>query len=117
MDTATLPHPTPRRVQTGPHAHPHQGPLIPVASDVACLQVWIVNVAFVGDPADGPNDWVLVDAGMPMSAHKILRAAEERFGPGARPRSIVLTHGHFDHVGALETLVEAWDVPVYAHEL
>jgi glyoxylase-like metal-dependent hydrolase (beta-lactamase superfamily II) len=29
----------------------------------------------------------------------------------------VLTHGHFDHVGALEDLAETWDVPVYAHEL
>jgi len=91
--------------------------LLPITADVACLQVWIVNVAFVGDPAGGPNDWVLVDAGMPMSAHKIQQAAEERYGPGARPRAIVLTHGHFDHVGALKTLAEGWDVPVYAHEL
>jgi glyoxylase-like metal-dependent hydrolase (beta-lactamase superfamily II) len=29
----------------------------------------------------------------------------------------VLTHGHFDHVGALETLSGEWDVPVYAHRL
>jgi glyoxylase-like metal-dependent hydrolase (beta-lactamase superfamily II) len=28
-----------------------------------------------------------------------------------------LTHGHFDHVGPLETLAEEWDVPVYAHAL
>jgi glyoxylase-like metal-dependent hydrolase (beta-lactamase superfamily II) len=26
-----------------------------------------------------------------------------------------MTHGHFDHVGALETLAEEWNVPVYAH--
>jgi glyoxylase-like metal-dependent hydrolase (beta-lactamase superfamily II) len=29
----------------------------------------------------------------------------------------VLTHGHFDHVGALHALLEHWDVPVYAHPL
>jgi glyoxylase-like metal-dependent hydrolase (beta-lactamase superfamily II) len=29
----------------------------------------------------------------------------------------VLTHGHFDHVGALHTLLEKWDVPLYAHRL
>jgi glyoxylase-like metal-dependent hydrolase (beta-lactamase superfamily II) len=27
-----------------------------------------------------------------------------------------MTHGHFDHVGALETLATEWNVPVYAHE-
>jgi glyoxylase-like metal-dependent hydrolase (beta-lactamase superfamily II) len=29
----------------------------------------------------------------------------------------VLTHGHFDHVGALETLAERWDAPIFAHFL
>jgi glyoxylase-like metal-dependent hydrolase (beta-lactamase superfamily II) len=35
----------------------------------------------------------------------------------------VLTHGHFDHIGSLETLLSGgdgitpWDVPVYAHHL
>jgi glyoxylase-like metal-dependent hydrolase (beta-lactamase superfamily II) len=28
-----------------------------------------------------------------------------------------MTHGHFDHVGALRELAEAWDVPIWAHEL
>ena len=77
----------------------------------------IVNAFFVGDPADGPTNWVLVDAGMPYSAAKFRAAAEERFGPGARPKAIVLTHAHFDHVGALDTLAREWDVPVYAHEM
>jgi glyoxylase-like metal-dependent hydrolase (beta-lactamase superfamily II) len=44
-------------------------------------------------------------------------AAARRFGAGARPAAIVLTHGHFDHVGALATLARAWDVPVFAHAL
>jgi hypothetical protein len=36
---------------------------------------------------------------------------------GARPAAIVMTHGHFDHVGALASLAERWDVPIYAHPL
>jgi len=26
-----------------------------------------------------------------------------------------MTHGHFDHVGVLETLAAQWDVEVYSH--
>ena len=61
--------------------------------------------------------WVMVDAGLPWSAGRIVRAAEARFGRGTRPAAIVLTHGHFDHVGALRDLARRWDVPVYAHPL
>ena len=87
---------------------------IPVARGVAALQTMIVNVVFVGEPG-GP--WALVDAGMPMTAGRIRNAAERRFGAGARPEAFILTHAHFDHVGALRTLAEHWDVPVYAHRL
>src|SRR3712207_3351949 len=76
--------------------------VIEASHDIACLQVLIANVIFVGDPADGSAGWVLVDAGMPYSAGRIVAAAEARFGRGARPRAIILTHGHFDHVGALK---------------
>lgn len=44
-------------------------------------------------------------------------AAAERFGRNARPAAIIQTHGHFDHVGALEELAADWNVPVYAHPL
>ena len=37
-----------------------------------------------------------------------------RYGERSRPAAIVLTHGHFDHVGAVEELAREWDVPVYA---
>ncbi len=33
----------------------------------------------------------------------------------ARPAAIVLTHGHFDHVGAMRALAERWDAPIVAH--
>jgi glyoxylase-like metal-dependent hydrolase (beta-lactamase superfamily II) len=92
------------------HAAPH---------DVAYLTTVLVNVAFVGrpDPHGILNDWVLVDAGIPFNAARIAAFAEERFGP-TPPRAILLTHGHFDHVGSLSALLRRWpDVPVYAHRL
>ena len=88
-----------------------------VAPGLAYRRLGIVNVAFLGRRGAGDRGWVLVDAGLPGTARLIEAAAAERFGPGARPAAIVLTHGHFDHVGALETLAERWDAPVHAHPL
>lgn len=88
-----------------------------VAQDVASVRIGFVNVVFLGRLNAGDRSWVLVDAGLPGSASRIARAAEERFGPDARPAAIVLTHGHFDHVGALRDLATWWDAPVYAHPL
>jgi glyoxylase-like metal-dependent hydrolase (beta-lactamase superfamily II) len=74
----------------------------------------MVNLYAVRNPE---GSWVLIDTGMPFSANKIRRWAEELFGPDARPSCILLTHGHFDHVGSVESLAESWDIPVYAHRL
>ncbi|GAB3048800.1 MBL fold metallo-hydrolase [Virgibacillus ainsalahensis] len=85
-----------------------------VAENVHCYTNQIVNLCFVGAP-EKSSDWVLVDTGMPTSAEKIISEAEELFGEKTKPKAIILTHGHFDHVGAVEELVEKWKVPVYAH--
>lgn len=92
------------------------GTVYDILPDVAGLTVKIVNAYLVGDP-ERNEDWVLVDAGMPNERNMILQAAEARFGKGARPKAIVLTHGHFDHVGSVVELAEHWDVPVYAQAL
>jgi glyoxylase-like metal-dependent hydrolase (beta-lactamase superfamily II) len=72
-----------------------------------------VNIYMVQNPVDGK--WVLVDCGLKWSASKIKKMAALLFGMYSRPSAIILTHGHFDHVGSLKTLVREWDVPVYAH--
>jgi glyoxylase-like metal-dependent hydrolase (beta-lactamase superfamily II) len=85
-----------------------------VAPRVWGVKTIFVNLFFIAEP-DG--SWVLVDAGVPGSTDKIRRAAEEIFGEDARPKAIILTHGHFDHIGAVKDLASEWDVPVYAHPL
>lgn len=88
-----------------------------ICPDLAFKRLAIVNVVFFGNPGAGDREWVLIDAGVMGTAALIIGAAEERFGPNSRPAAIVMTHGHFDHVGALEELAERWEVPVCAHEL
>lgn len=90
---------------------------IEVAPDVQCLHHIIVNTCLFGPPGAVDRAWTLIDTGMPNSFDDIVAAAERRFGPGSRPWSIILTHGHFDHVGSVKRLADHWDAPVYAHTL
>lgn len=84
-----------------------------VAEGVFSYTIQIVNIAMVRTS----NDFVLIDTGMPESEKKIFEIVEEIFGENAKPEAIILTHGHFDHVGSIEKLLTQWDVPVYAHPL
>jgi glyoxylase-like metal-dependent hydrolase (beta-lactamase superfamily II) len=84
-----------------------------VLPDLFCYTNQIVNLALVGNE----NEFVIVDAGMPKNTGEIIEMIAEHFGENARPSAIVLTHGHFDHVGSLVGLLEKWRVRVYAHEL
>lgn len=86
-----------------------------LCEDVYYYTNQIVNVIMIGDPKS--THWVLVDAGMPKSGKELVKVAEKRFGKDNPPLAIVLTHGHFDHVGSIVHLLETWKVPVYAHPL
>jgi glyoxylase-like metal-dependent hydrolase (beta-lactamase superfamily II) len=85
-----------------------------IAPGVTWVSDTIVNLYLVGEPG-GP--WTLVDAGMPGRHERIRAAAEARYGAGAKPEAIILTHGHFDHYGSARELATYWDVPIYAHAL
>ncbi|WP_285114464.1 MBL fold metallo-hydrolase [Leifsonia sp. fls2-241-R2A-40a] len=64
--------------------------------------------------ADG-DAWTLVDAAFPKTWGPLVAAAHS---VGLRMRDlegIVLTHGHFDHVGCAARAVEELGVPVFVH--
>jgi len=88
---------------------------IELLPDLYQYTIQIVNIVLYGEPQ--MKDFVLIDAGMPKSAEEIISVVEERYGSNSRPKAIILTHGHFDHVGGIIELIERWDVPVYAHTL
>jgi glyoxylase-like metal-dependent hydrolase (beta-lactamase superfamily II) len=90
---------------------------VEVIPDILILEFTIVNAFLVGNPQENHSEFVLIDTGLGNSSDFIVESIEKRFGKGRTPQAIILTHGHFDHVGSVIKLSELWDIPVYAHEL
>lgn len=83
-----------------------------VAPGVVGLRTMFVNVAIIGESS---SDWVLVDTGLSSYTDSIIDFATENYDKP--PVAIILTHGHFDHIGGVKQLAQEWNVPVYAHPL
>jgi glyoxylase-like metal-dependent hydrolase (beta-lactamase superfamily II) len=83
-----------------------------IAPGIRGLRIAFVNV-FAVSHSDG--SWTLIDAGVPFSETLIQNWAEKSFK--TPPNSIVLTHGHFDHVSCAFALAKRWNVDIYAHPL
>ena len=56
------------------------------------------------------NEAVIVDP-----AARADRLSDELLKQGASPVAILLTHGHFDHIMAVNELKDKYNIPVYAH--
>jgi glyoxylase-like metal-dependent hydrolase (beta-lactamase superfamily II) len=88
-----------------------------VTDDILLLKFTIVNLYIIGEPKGKDSKWILVDTGLAHSSKTILEEAEKLYGENCPPQAIILTHGHFDHVGSVIELSDHWNVPVYAHRL
>lgn len=64
-----------------------------------CYILSLENQAIVVDPGD--------------EAVKIITYLETK---KLKPAAILLTHGHFDHIGALEVVQSKYNIPVYVHQ-
>lgn len=84
-----------------------------ILPDILLMNFTIVNACLIGSA----DRYVLVDTGLENSADFILQCVKKKFGKNSRPEAIILTHGHFDHVGSVIKLSGLWDVPVYIHQL
>src|SRR6478609_8051834 len=85
-----------------------------VANNVWGMKDVFVNLYIIKSTEN--DNWLLVDAGLKTSLARIKKMAASLFGD-KKPQAIILTHGHFDHVGSLQRLVAEWKVPVFAHYL
>src|SRR5699024_11505147 len=72
---------------------------VEIASDLYQYTTQIVNIVFYGEPTS--QSFVLIDTSMPGKSKEMICEAEPRFGSHAKPKAIILTHGHIDHVGSI----------------
>ncbi|WP_102346739.1 MBL fold metallo-hydrolase [Bacillus sp. Marseille-P3661] len=57
------------------------------------------------------KECIIIDPG--SEAKRFIRKIEEK---ELNPLAVLLTHAHFDHIGAVDDVRDKWNIPVYIHE-
>lgn len=57
------------------------------------------------------NEAIMIDPG--AEGEKLISFVESK---NVKPIAILLTHAHFDHIGAVDALRKQWRIPVYLHK-
>ena len=84
-----------------------------VTPDLVRVRTLFANLYFY----KSNREFVIIDAGLPGFGKSVLRALES-IAAEREPDAVILTHGHFDHVGALPAILKRWpDITVYANSL
>ncbi|MGI5893434.1 MAG: MBL fold metallo-hydrolase [Candidatus Merdivicinus sp.] len=78
------------------------------------MQLYVMQVGAIGTNcylvSSESGNTAMIDPG--AQAEKIISALTEK---NLTPKMILLTHGHFDHIGAVEELRKRYQIPVYIH--
>ncbi len=69
--------------------------------------VWLVK---------SDDGWTVVDAGAPSFEDALFQQILKQTG-GARPKLLILTHGHLGHAAAAQRMHDEWGVPIAAGRL
>lgn len=97
-----------RRIEMRPGIllFPVRTPTLPPATHTNCYLV-------------GGEEFVIIDPASPYAEEQanLAQFIDEMISRGQRPREILLTHWHPDHVGGVATLREHLQIPVAAHPL
>lgn len=76
--------------------------------EIVCVHVGTLEVNCYLVTNAETNECLIVDAG--ADAARIISAVGER-----KPVALLLTHAHFDHIGAVDAVCAHYDIPLYVH--
>ena len=80
---------------------------------VHSIRVGVTNCYLIG----GKGGWVLVDTSGPRAHRRILKTMQRLGITPGELKLIILTHGHFDHIGSAATLRSATGAKILIHQL